>query len=105
LRDELAAFTARDAVILAIGPDGPKSFVRYWEVERLPFTGLPDPKHSVANLYGQEVNLFKLGRVPALLLVDKQGQVRYQHYSASMADIPENSLILSLLDQINAENR
>ena len=103
MRDDFAAFTARDAVILAVGPDGPKSFVRYWETERLPFIGLPDPKHVVANLYGQEVNLFKLGRVPALLLIDKKGQVRYQHYSDSMADIPENKLILGMLDKINSE--
>jgi peroxiredoxin Q/BCP len=52
--------------------------VRYWEVEHLPFIGLPDPKHVIANLYGQEVNLFKLGRVPALMVIDKKGQVRFQ---------------------------
>jgi peroxiredoxin len=77
--------------------------MRYWMNERLPFTGLPDPKHVVANLYGQEVNLFKLGRVPALMLVDKKGQVRYEHYSDSMSDIPENQMILGMLDKINSE--
>jgi peroxiredoxin Q/BCP len=104
LRDDFAAFTARDAVILAVGPDGPKSFTRYWATEHLPFIGLPDPKHTVANLYGQEVNLFKLGRVPALMLIDKKGHARYQHYSESMSDIPENSLILGMLDKINKES-
>lgn len=64
---------------------------------------MPDPKHSVADLYGQEWNLFKLGRVPALLLIDKAGRIRYQHYSDSMSDIPENSLLLALLDKINSE--
>jgi len=39
-----------------------------------------------------------------LLLIDKKGQVRYQHYSDSMSDIPENSLILDMLDKINNEN-
>jgi peroxiredoxin Q/BCP len=77
--------------------------LRYWEAEKLPFIGLPDPKHIVANLYGQEVNLFKLGRVPALMLIDTKGQVRYQHYSDSMSDIPENQLILGMLDKINRE--
>lgn len=101
MRDDLAAFTARDAVILAVGPDGPKSFQRYWQSENLPFIGLPDPDHSVADLYGQEWNLFKVGRVPALLVIDKQGQIRYQHYGDSMSDIPENSLILDLLDKLN----
>ena len=78
--------------------------MRYWEVEHLPFIGLPDPKHVVANLYGQEVNLFKLGRVPALMVIDKKGQVRFQQYSNSMSDIPENDLILGLLDKIDDES-
>jgi len=103
LRDEYAAFTVRDTVILTIGPDGPNAFLRYWESERLPFIGLPDPLHKVADLYGQEWNLFKLGRVPALLLIDKRGKIRYQHYSASMSDIPENSLILGMLDKLNQD--
>jgi peroxiredoxin Q/BCP len=52
-------------------------------------------------MYGQEWNLFKLGRVPALLLIDKAGRIRYQHYSSSMSDIPENSLVLAMLDIMN----
>lgn len=97
----MAAFTARDAVIITVGPDGTQSFQRYWTTENLPFTGLPDPQHKVADLYGQEWKLFKLGRIPALLLIDKQGRIRYQHYSDSMSDIPENLLVLTMLDKMN----
>lgn len=56
----------------------------------------------MADLYGQEWNLFKLGRIPALLIVDKAGLIRYQHYGDSMKDIPENSLVLGMLDELNA---
>jgi peroxiredoxin Q/BCP len=90
-------------VILAIGPDDADAYKRYWESENLPFRGLPDPRHKVADLYGQEWNLFKLGRVPALLLIDKKGQVRYQHYSDWMSDIPENTLVLAILQKMNTE--
>lgn len=103
MRDDVAAFTARDAEIICIGPDGPNAFRRYWSENNIPFVGIPDPKHKVADLYGQEWNLFKLGRVPALMLVDKQGKICYQHYSDSMSDIPENNLILSMLDKNNTE--
>ena len=99
----MAAFTTRDAVIITIGPDGPKTFQCFWASEGLHYIGLPDPKHKVADLYGQEWNLFKLGRVPALLLVDKLGRIRYQHYSDSMFDIPENELVLGILDKMNSE--
>lgn len=103
MRDDYAAFTARDAEIIAIGPDGPNAYRRYFTENDLPFIGLPDPKHTVANLYGQEWNIFKLGRVPALLVVDKKGNIRYQHYGESMRDIPENSLLLEMLDKMNLE--
>jgi peroxiredoxin Q/BCP len=88
---------------LAIGPDGPNAYRHYWSENNLPYVGLPDPKHKVANLYGQEWNIFKLGRIPALLIIDQAGNIRYQHYSDSMKDIPKNELVLSLLDKINSE--
>ncbi|MGC9335845.1 MAG: hypothetical protein ACP5JJ_17000, partial [Anaerolineae bacterium] len=63
--------------------------------------GLPDPKHSVLKLYGQEVDLFKLGRMPAQVLIDKEGVARFVHYGHSMSDIPENKEILALGDDLN----
>ena len=74
----------------------------YFRENSLPFVGLPDPEHSVLKLYGQEVNLFKLGRMPAQVLIDRQGSVRYVHYGHSMSDIPENAELLTLLDEMNA---
>ena len=79
------------------------TFKRYWESEHLPFSGLPDPSHTVASQYRQEVNLLKLGRMPALLAVDKAGRIRYAHYGRSMSDIPDNREILDLLDALNSE--
>ena len=103
MRQDYPRFVARDAEILAVGPDSPPDFQRYWREQALPFVGLADPKHLVANLYRQEVKLLKLGRLPALLVVNKAGQVRFQHYGTSMSDIPPNADLLSLLDQLNQE--
>jgi hypothetical protein len=50
------------------------------------------------------VNLFKMGRMPALFLLDRQGIIRFAHYGDSMRDIPSNEEVLSILDQINAED-
>ena len=54
----------------------------------------------VLKLYGQKVNLFKLGRMPAQMLVDKEGVLRFIHYGHSMKDIPENSEMLKLIDTL-----
>lgn len=100
LRQGYDGYLERDAEIVVVGPEGREAFSDYWEKNHLPFVGLPDPKHSVLKLYGQEVNLFKLGRMPAQLLVDKEGQVRYVHYGHSMKDIPSNEEMWEILDQI-----
>ena len=101
LRQDYEQFTQRDAEVVVVGPEDANAFTRYWANEKLPFVGLPDPTHTVADLYQQEVNLLKFGRMPALLVVDKQGQVQYQHYGDSMRDIPPNDEILTLLDRLN----
>jgi peroxiredoxin Q/BCP len=101
LRHDYLEFLAREAEVLVIGPEDRTTFTRYWEKEALPYVGLADPKHRVADLYGQQVKLLKLGRMPALLVIDKSGQIRYRHYANSMRDIPPNDEILALLDQLN----
>ena len=74
----------------------------YWEKENLPFVGLADPEHNVAQEYGQEVKLLRMGRMPALVVVGKDGQVHYQHYGDSMRDIAPNEEVLAVLDNLNS---
>jgi peroxiredoxin Q/BCP len=100
LRQEHDQFVARDAVILVAAPDKPEALRKYWAEHRLPFTCLADPEHVVLKRFGQEVKIFKLGRMPAQVLVDKQGVARFVHYGHSMQDIPPNAEILGLLDQL-----
>jgi peroxiredoxin Q/BCP len=101
LRQDYQEFVNRQAVLLVVGPENAGAFKKYFEKNNLPFIGLPDPKASVLKLYGQEVNLFKLGRMPAQVIVDKEGMARFVHYGHSMADIPENVELLALLEEIN----
>ncbi|HHX44574.1 MAG TPA: redoxin domain-containing protein [Chloroflexi bacterium] len=103
LRQDYDAFVERDAVVIAIGPDSREAFQRFWRENDIPFIGLADPSHTVADTYQQEVNILKLGRMPAQLLIDRQGMIRYQHYGRSMSDIPPNDDILERLDALRAE--
>ena len=88
LRQDYPQFVARDMEVVVVGPEDARAFAAYWQKESLPFIGLPDPTHSVLKLYGQEVKLFKLGRMPAQMLIDKSGILRFVYYGHSMADIP-----------------
>ena len=90
---------------MAVGPDNAPNFTRYWEREGLPFNGLPDPAHTVARRYKQEVNLFKLGRMPLNSVVDIEGRIRYIHYGSSMADIPSNETFFNVIEELNRASR
>jgi peroxiredoxin Q/BCP len=102
LRQDYKRFEKLNTKIVVVGPENAESFRKYWMKEALPFVGLPDPDHRVLKLYGQEASLFKLGRLPAQMLIDKPGMLRYVHYGHSMMDIPSNKEIISLIKAIDA---
>ncbi len=104
LRQDYQQFTDRNTEIIAIRPEGPEAFKEWWDENQMPFTGIADPKHVIADTYGQQVKLFKLGRMPASILVDKHGQIRYTHFGESVADIPKTQEMLSLIDELNKED-
>lgn len=101
LHQDYDRFLKKDTEIVVIGPENRKKFKDYWEENNLEFHGIPDEKKSILILYGQQVNLFKLGRIPAQMLVDKEGTLRYIHYGHSMKDIPENHEIFDLINKIS----
>ena len=103
LRQDFEQFHPLNTEVLVIGPEGPKSFQEYWQEHDLPFTGLPDPHLRVLRQYGQEVNLFKMGRMPAQLVIDREGVIRFAHYGKAMSDIPENDELFPLLEEINRD--
>jgi peroxiredoxin Q/BCP len=105
LRQHYDEFVSRDAEILAIGPDIGSVFRLYWGRENIPFIGLPDPGHTVAEQYGQEVSMWKLGRMPALMIVDKKGRVRFTHYAENMRDYPTVPEMLQVLDGLRAKRK
>lgn len=102
LRLDFAKFEQVNTTILVVGPENEKAFAKFWQKNDLPFIGLPDPKHSVLKKYGQQIKIFKWGRMPAQAIIDKKGVVRYIHYGHSMSDIPKNDELLEILKDINS---
>lgn len=100
MRQDYVEFERRRALIIVLGPDGPNAFRRYWQQEQMPFIGCADIKSRVASQFAQEVNLLKLGRMPAVFIIDRAGYIRYLHYGSSMSDIPPNQELLGVLDNL-----
>jgi len=100
LCQDYSQFVEQDTEIVVVGPDSRQAFTDYFGEHALPFIGLPDSQHSVLKLYGQQIKIFKLGRMPAQILIDKTGMARFVHYGHSMRDIPANEEILGLIDKL-----
>jgi peroxiredoxin len=100
LRQDYPQFIDYETEVIVIGPEGIGQFTKFWRENNLPFIGIPDPKHTVLKQYGQEVKLFKFGRMPAQVIINKQGIVRFVHYGDSMADIPDNKEMLEILKKL-----
>ncbi len=97
LRQDQDLFTALNTTILVVGPDNEEEFTQYFTENKLPFIGIPDPRHEILKMYGQEINVFKAGRVPAQFIIDLNGVVRFVHYGNSMSDIPTTGKIMARL--------
>ena len=103
LRQDYSIFLEKNSDVVVIGPERAEKFKNYWTTHDLPFIGLPDPKHKVLKLYGQEIKMFKFGRMPVQVMMDRNGIARYIHYGNSMSDIPTNKELFGLLDEYNLE--
>jgi peroxiredoxin len=103
LRRGYQKFVERNAEIIAVGPERPQTFADWWHKHQMPFIGIGDPEHVIANMFGQEVKLLKLGRMPALIVVDREGKMRNLHYGNSARDIMTDEEVMALLDEINRE--
>jgi peroxiredoxin Q/BCP len=101
LCEDYEQFVKRQAEVIVVGPEDQPAFEERWNKELYPFVGVPDPEHLISDLYGQEVKLLRMGRLPALMVIDQQGMIRSTHHGHSMRDIPPNSEVLGILDQLN----
>jgi peroxiredoxin Q/BCP len=66
LRQDYSEYLKRDTEVVVIGPEGPEKFKEYWQENSLPFTGLPDPRHKILKLYGQQVKIFNVCQLKQL---------------------------------------
>lgn len=92
-----------DAAILAVGPEPRARLQKYWAKHKLPFQGLADPDHVASELFGQKSTWWRLGRMPAIVVADKAGVIRYRHYGTAMWDIPGNPELLALLERLDRD--
>jgi thioredoxin-dependent peroxiredoxin len=80
LRDRIAEFDTRGAVVLGVSPDDVASHVKFKEKFDLNFTLLADTDHKVAEAYGvwKEKNLYgrkSMGVERTSFVIDEEGNI------------------------------
>jgi peroxiredoxin Q/BCP len=100
LRQDYTHFVDLNTEVLVLGPNGPRMFQKFWKENEIPFVGLSDVGSKVAETFYQEVVILKLGRMPAVFIIDRKGIIQYVHYGNSMSDIPDNAVVINVLKEL-----
>lgn len=98
MKQDINQFTDRKAQIVVIAPHEAEKVKTFWEKENIPFIAIPDPDETLGKRYGQGWSLIKLGRMPALFIINQKGTIAFAQYSNNMADIPENGKLFQILE-------
>lgn len=101
IRDAYVKFKSYNTEIYAILPDNLENAKNFESTFAETYPIYYDDKKEVNKLLKQEVKPLKMGRMPALLIIDKQGIIKYAYYSDSMDDIPENEELFKILEKLN----
>ena len=103
LLQDYQKYVDNNTEVIVIGPEGAEEFTKWWHDHKMLFIGVPDPRHDIAKIYKQEIKLLYGGRLPALVVIDKDFKIRASYLSGSPSDIPSNGEVLTLLDKLNKE--
>jgi peroxiredoxin Q/BCP len=103
LLQDYQKFVETNTEVLIIGPESAEEFAKWWQEHKMPFIGIPDPNHSIAKLYNQDIRPFYGGRLPAMVVIDKVFKIRTSFFSGSPSDIPSDAEVLNFLDNLNKE--
>ena len=101
LARDFEKFEELNTVLYPITPDKEKNAKKLetkYALNKFPI--YYDPKKTVLKMLKQEVNWKKLGRMPALLILDKEGIIQYAYYGNSMKDIPKNIILFEELEKL-----
>ncbi|HPM76635.1 MAG TPA: redoxin family protein [bacterium] len=100
MRDSIDHFHSMDARVVVVARHDAAPMRAFWKEHKLPFIGIPDPQGTIGKQYRQQWKPWRLGLMPALFIVDRDGLIAHAHYSKGMSDIPSNEALFSELRQL-----
>ncbi len=97
LHQEKEKFAEKNTKIIVICPENEEKIKKFLAKEPIDLDFVADPTHALADRYNQQVKIFKLGRMPAQILINKDKKIVFEHFANGMKDIIENDEMLKKL--------
>ncbi len=95
LHQDFLKFEERKIKVVVVCPEKATGIEKFLAKEPVDFDLIGDEDHQLADEYGQQVKVFKLGRMPSQILLDNQENKIFEHHGNTMMDIVENEEILA----------
>ncbi len=101
LHQDIQKFEALKINVVVVCPENIAGVEKFVAKHPLELDLVADPQHVIADRFNQQVKIFKLGRLPAQIILDKDDKRVFEHYASSMTNIIENNVILSAIKKAN----
>lgn len=97
---QYAEFERRGTQVTAISADPPENSVEMVGKLMVPFPLLSDPRGDLAKRYGLW-NESESAAVPAIVVMDRSGEIRYLYTGTDFADRPGDDEVFTALDDVD----
>ncbi len=101
LHQDIQKFKDLKIKVVVICPENMAGVEKFVAKQPLEIDLVADPQHVIADRFKQQVKIFKLGRMPAQIILNKDDKQVFEHYASSMTNIIENNVILSAIKKAN----
>jgi peroxiredoxin len=100
LREDIGRFDEAGAKVVAVAPETTADVERFVRDRDYPFPLLADEDHHVFDAYDVISTMMSLGQRPALFVVARGGEVRFDSIGTQQWQIPSNDNVLAVLAQL-----
>ncbi len=104
LHQDIQKFEALKIKVVVVCPENMVRVEKFAAKQPLELDLVADPQHAIADRFKQQVKIFKLGRMPAQIILDKDDKRVFEHYASSMTNIIENNVILSAIKKAKSSS-
>ena len=90
--------------MLAVVDDSIERARGYFSEHNIPFLCLIDSDRAVFDRYHVYSKVISMGQRPGLFVIDREGVVQYSHVGWQQWQIPDNSQVLKVCENIHCED-